>query len=48
MWGKEAHKVIPGGKDFQTLDASRDVVIVAFTRAKKGHIQGARLIKLWG
>lgn len=48
MWGKEVHKVITIGKDFQTLDTREDVVTMAFTRAKKGHIQGAGLIKSWG
>lgn len=42
---QKVHKEIPSGKDFQTLDAREDVVIMAFTGAKKGHIQGARLIK---
>lgn len=48
MWGKEVHKVIPSGKDFQILDAREDAVIMAFTGAKKGHIQGAGFIKSWG
>ena len=47
MWGNEVLKVIPSGEDFQILDAREDVVTMTFT-AKKGHIQGARLIKSGG
>jgi len=35
-------------EDFQILGAREDVVIMAFTAPKKGHIQGARLIKSGG
>lgn len=48
MWGNEVLKVIPTGEDFQILGAREDVVIMAFTGAQKGHIQGARLIKSGG
>lgn len=31
---QKVHKVVPSGKDFQTLDAREDVVIMAFTGAR--------------